>query len=132
MRKKIYCLIALLILAVHATAQVSSQNYVRTTTMLNADGGKRLDETVYYDGLGRPFQTLQKASENNVVKSRLATLQEYDALGREANSWLPIAPAADYTAPASFKSSAPGNYGNDAAPYSRPVYENSPLNRPTV
>ena len=131
MRKKIYCLIALLILAVHATAQVSSQNYVRTTTMLNADGGKRLDETVYYDGLGRPFQTLQKASENNVVKSRLATLQEYDALGREANSWLPIAPAADYTAPASFKSSAPGNYGNDAAPYSRPVYENSPLNRPT-
>lgn len=80
MRKKIYCLIALLILAVHATAQVSSQNYVRTTTMLNADGGKRLDETVYYDGLGRPFQTLQKASENNVVKSRLATLQEYDAL----------------------------------------------------
>ena len=99
--------------------------------MLNADGGKRLDETVYYDGLGRPFQTLQKASENNVVKSRLATLQEYDALGREANSWLPIAPAADYTAPASFKSSAPGNYGNDAAPYSRPVYENSPLNRPT-
>ena len=65
------------------------------------------------------------------MKSRLATLQEYDALGREANSWLPIAPAADYTAPASFKSSAPGNYGNDAAPYSRPVYENSPLNRPT-
>ena len=32
-------------------------------------------------------------------------------------------------APASFKSSAPGNYGNDSRPYGQPVYEASPLNR---
>ncbi|MCD8093132.1 MAG: RHS repeat-associated core domain-containing protein [Bacteroides sp.] len=129
MKKKIYCLIALMILAIHATAQVSTQNYVRTSTMLDGSGKNRVDAIVYYDGLGRPFQQLKKAVENDNVKIRIATLQEYDALGREANSWLPIVSSADYIAPATFKSNAPGNYGNDAAPYVRPVYEYSPLNR---
>ena len=61
--------------------------------------------------------------------SNLVTLQEYDVAGRAANSWLPIVSSAEYVAPASFKSSAPGNYGNDSRPYGQPVYEASPLNR---
>lgn len=129
MRQYIYCLIVLLILAVHASAQVSTKNYTCTKTMLDNEGKKYITNVVYYDGLGRPYQKLQKAIENNNVKSRLSTLQEYDAWGREANSWLPITSTTDYIEPASFKSSAPGNYNGDSAPYSRPVYETSPLNR---
>ena len=40
-----------------------------------------------------------------------------------------ITNAADYLAPATFKDDAPGNYGNDSYPYSRTVYESSPLDR---
>ena len=61
--------------------------------------------------------------------SNLVTLQEYDVAGRAVNSWLPIVSSAEYVAPAAFKSSAPGNYGNDSRPYGQPVYEASPLNR---
>ncbi len=69
---------------------------------------------------------MKKVTASN---SNLVTLQEYDVAGRAANSWLPIVSPDDYVAPSSFKSSAPGNYGNDSRPYSQPVYEASPLNR---
>lgn len=126
--KRKYILMALLCCStLTASAQVTTQNYVRTRTMLDDASGKYLDKIEYFDGLGRPFQTvLKKASGSG---SNLVTLQEYDVAGREANSWLPIASSSEYVSPATFKSSAPGNYGNDARPYSQPVYDASPLNR---
>ena len=60
-----------------------------------------------------------------------ATLQEYDTVGRESDSWLPISISGSYLAPTTFKSNAPGNYGSDARPYSQKVYESSPLDRLT-
>ena len=125
--KRKYIFIALLCSALPTIAQNINQNYVCTRTMLDETGGKYLDKVEYFDGLGRPFQTVLKKRATS--KSNLVTLQEYDAAGREANSWLPIASSAEYVAPASFKSSAPGNYGNDSRPYNQPVYEGSPLNR---
>ena len=112
-------------------AQVSTENYIRTRRMLNDTGSSYLDDIAYYDGLGRPFQTVQKAVKNgSPVNKNLATLQEYDATGREGNSWLPIPISSSvYLAPAAFKSSAPGKYSNDSRPYSQPFYEASPLNR---
>lgn len=113
------------------SAQVSTENYIRTRKMLNDTGNSYVDDIAYYDGLGRPFQTVRKAVKNgNFVNENLATLQEYDATGREGNSWLPISIGSSvYLAPAAFKSSAPGKYGNDNRPYSQPKYEASPLNR---
>ena len=112
-------------------AQVSTENYIRTRRMLNDTGSSYLDDIAYYDGLGRPFQTVQKAVKNgSPVNKNLATLQEYDATGREGNSWLPIPISSSvYLAPAAFKSSASGKYSNDSRPYSQPFYEASPLNR---
>lgn len=126
--KRKYILMALLCCTTLTTsAQIASQNYVRTRTMLDETAGKYMDKIEYFDGLGRPFQTvLKKASTSN---NNLITLQEYDVSGREANSWLPIASSAEYIDPTTFKSSAPGNYSNDSRPYSQPVYETSPLNR---
>ena len=125
--KRKYMFMALLCYALTTAAQDASHNYVRTRSMLDETGGKYLDKVEYFDGLGRPFQTvLKKVTASN---SNLVTLQEYDVAGRAANSWLPIVSSAEYVAPAAFKSSAPGNYGNDSRPYGQPVYEASPLNR---
>ena len=53
-------------------------------SMLDETGGKYLDKVEYFDGLGRPFQTvLKKVTASN---SNLVTLQEYDVAGRAANS----------------------------------------------
>ena len=127
-----FCLSLILLIAACAmSAQVGTPSYVLTRTMLNDIGNSYLDNITYYDGLGRPFQTVQKAVQaGNAVNKNLATLQEYDAVGRETNGWLPIPVTSSvYLAPASFKSGAPGKYGNDSRPYSQSVYEASPLNR---
>ena len=125
--KRKYMFMALLCYALTPGAQDPSHNYVRTRSMLDEMGGKYLDKVEYFDGLGRPFQTvLKKVTASN---SNLVTLQEYDVAGRAVNSWLPIVSSAEYVAPAAFKSSAPSNYGNDSRPYGQPVYEASPLNR---
>ena len=125
--KRKYMFMALLCYALTTAAQDASHNYVRTRSMLDEMGGKYLDKVEYFDGLGRPFQTVLK--KVTASSSNLVTLQEYDVAGRAVNSWLPIVSSAEYVAPAAFKSSAPGNYGNDSRPYSQPVYEASPLNR---
>ena len=125
--KRKYMFMALLCYALTTAAQDASHNYVRTRSMLDETGGKYLDKVEYFDGLGRPFQTVLK--KVTASSSNLVTLQEYDVAGRAANSWLPIVSSAEYVAPAAFKSSAPGNYGNDSRPYGQPVYEASPLNR---
>ena len=129
--KRFSIFLLLLIAACVMNAQVSTENYIRTRRMLNDTGSSYLDDIAYYDGLGRPFQTVQKAVKNgSLVNKNLATLQEYDATGREGNSWLPIPISSSvYLAPAAFKSSAPGKYSNDSRPYSQPFYEASPLNR---
>ena len=126
--KRIYTFIVLLGLYATVCAQVSTQNYVRTRTLLNESGSSYMDNVVYYDGLGRSFQTVQKGI-TPTDKKNLITLQEYDALGREGNAWLPVKSDSAYLQPATFKTHAPGSYSSDAYPYSRPVYESSPLNR---
>ena len=129
--KRFSIFLLLLIAACVMNAQVSTENYIRTRKMLNDTGSSYLDDIAYYDGLGRPFQTVKKAVKNgSPANKNLATLQEYDATGREGNSWLPIPiNSSVYLAPAAFKSSAPGKYSNDSRPYSQPFYEASPLNR---
>ncbi len=129
--KRIYLLLYLLLFqTMVGYAQDNSQNYILTRTMLKPDMKSYLSKVVYYDGLGRPFQTVNKAIENNNKKGvSLATLQEYDMAGRETKAWLPIVVPSDYLVPTSFKSSAPGSYDNDSRPYQEIVYETSPQNR---
>lgn len=132
--KRFSIFLLFLIVGCALNAQDDYRNYVLSRTMLNGTGTSYLDNITYYDGLGRPFQTVEKAVQSGLpVNKNLATLQEYDAAGREWNSWLPVfAGSSDYLAPASIKSSAPGNYDNDSRPYSQPVYKASPLNRLTA
>lgn len=85
--KRKYMFMALLCYALTTAAQDASHNYVRTRSMLDETGGKYLDKVEYFDGLGRPFQTVLK--KVTASSSNLVTLQEYDVAGRAANSWLP-------------------------------------------
>ena len=128
--RQIKLLIPLLFVTCALSAQVTDQNYVRTRMMLNESGNSFLDRIEYFDGLGRNIQTTLKGVTPS--KGNLITLQEYDALGRKGNAWLPVVTSSDYLAASSFKSSAPGNYGGDSRPYTQPVYEASPLNRVTA
>lgn len=71
--------------------QEATQNYIRTRVMLNESGSSYMDEIVYYDGLGRPFQTVQKGITPSLQS--LISLQEYDEVGRKGKSWLPVTSA---------------------------------------
>ncbi|MDR2927359.1 MAG: DUF6443 domain-containing protein, partial [Cytophagaceae bacterium] len=129
---KIKYIFLLLMVSAAATAslfpQSSDRNYIRTRTYTNESGTAYLDAIQYFDGLGRLVQTVQKGITPQ--QNDLVTLQEYDAFGREAAQWLPAKGAGNgaYTNPATVKANAGALYG-DASPFSKPVYEASPLNR---
>lgn len=137
----------------------TGQNYVLAITptqptsyVADLHSSEKLQTVQYYDGLGRPTQTVQvkaggagnTASELQTVEKDekltvmmggatpdLISLQEYDAFGRESNSWLPVAVLNNngaYANPTGIKTSASSVY-NDAAPSALPVYEASPLSR---
>ena len=98
---------------------------------MNNTGSSHVDDISYFDGLGRPFQSVNKTVQSNVTKQRLATLLEYDYYGRETNMWLPTPVMADYVEASTFRNTAVGSSGyNDSYPYSQSIYEASPLNRP--
>lgn len=88
-----------------------------------------LTQIQYFDGLGRPIQTIQRGI--TPTKSDLVTYQEYDPFGREERSWLPSVGAGNngaFMTLANVKTKANTTYGDSVA-YSKPVYEASPLNR---
>ncbi|MDH6382794.1 hypothetical protein M2451_004145, partial [Dysgonomonas sp. PFB1-18] len=112
----------------------SKYNYIHIRSYTKKDASDHIDIMNYYDGLGRPIQKVEWGITPRF--NDLVSLQEYDAFGRESNSWLPAAIAGNkgaYTAPATVMAAAKTTNTNngtaDQLPYSKPVYEASPLNR---
>ncbi len=106
------------------------QNYIQTRTYTNEFGTAYLDAIQYYDGLGRPIQTVQKGI--TPTGSDLATYQEYDGIGRKSNSWLPVVLPSNngaFVSLSTIKSNINVTYPYETKPYALPVYEASPLNR---
>ena len=109
--------------------QSSSQNYILTRTMLNDAGSSYMDKIDYYDGLGRPVETVMKKASPG--QKDMVTLQEYDTAGRPSHSYIPVpvtTTTGEYVAPATMKSTSNSFYG-DARGFEQTVYESSPLNR---
>ncbi|WP_299088829.1 DUF6443 domain-containing protein [uncultured Bacteroides sp.] len=130
--KRIYILIVLCILSGWVKGQVSgNQNYISTQTYITSDKQKSLEQIVYYDGLGRPVETVDKGVTPD--SKDLVSLQEYDQFGRESYSWLPAKSNGNgvYVDIASVKSGAQQLSGGDTRPYTMLVYEASPLKRMT-
>ena len=85
----------------------------------------------YYDYFGNPTVKVQHGF--SPYGDDLFTLQEYDGLNRASNRWLPVSRAntnGAYVSPGLLKDATKAFflYGNDANPYSRTVYDHSPLN----
>lgn len=82
----------LLVAALQATsllssmAQVSSENYVQTSTRISDTQMQSV--TQYYDGLGRPTEKVEHGVTSG--GENLVYLQEYDGLGRDLWAWLPV------------------------------------------
>ena len=120
-----------------ASSVSASQNYIQTKTYTADDGSRYMEAIQYFDGLGRPVQTVQRAI--TPLAADLVTYQEYDSFGREDRSWLPAVAAGNngaYMPLANYKAKAMTTYNSttyntvaDSVAYSRPVYEASPLNR---
>lgn len=109
-------------------SQSSSQNYVRTRTYTTETGTVYLDAIQYFDGLGRPNQAVQVGASPQ--KKDIISIQEYDAFGRESSAWLPGLSSGNgaFVNFDAVKTSAKSENA-DQAPFSKPVYEASPLNR---
>ncbi|WP_447642600.1 MULTISPECIES: DUF6443 domain-containing protein [Chitinophagaceae] len=139
-----------------ARAQSSANNYVAAWSANAPDtGAVRVTtrpakdvslEVRYFDGLGRPLQTVVRQGSLPTTGTGagtavdLVTPIEYDAFGRQAKSYLPYAAS---TADASYKTGAaaaqngfytggtsPVADGGGGYPYSQTDFELSPLDRP--
>lgn len=110
--------------ALPTKAQVPSENYVQTTERISDT--ESLTTTQYYDGLGRPYEKV----EHGITPGgdNLLWLQQYDGIGREWKTWLPVRSASGYESISSIASAAKSQY-KDSHAYSLINYDGSPLNR---
>jgi len=113
---------------------VKGQNYIYAKTyLLIGQGSDPVESIQYFDGLGRPLQTVQyKASptQKDVIQPYV-----YDQYGREVIQYLPYTE----TATGCFRNNWEDNqspfheniYGEDdgSKAYTQTLFENSPLNR---
>jgi RHS repeat-associated protein len=122
-------------------------NYIRdraiskpgVTDTVTSDGltdpGDVKQVTAYFDGLGRPLQTVAKQA--SPLQKDMVTYQVYDALGRESNRFLPYAAT---TSDGNYKTDPysdqsifnTGQFPTDHFYYGAVSFEPSPLNRPAL
>ncbi len=111
-------------------------NHRQTATLLKPTSGEgevkltsknSIIKNEYFDGLGRPFQTVQK--EITRKEADLVTYYEYDDTGRGYRTWLPTPIENNKGSFVSDFNNKAVSYYNDNNPYNESVYETSPLNR---
>jgi len=130
--KQIIYILCCLAVSLGLAAQTATKNYILTRTYTKDDGATSLDQIQYFDGLGRPIQTVQKAITPN--SADLVTYTEYDGIGRDSIQWLPTPKAGNngaFVDLSTFKTEAASQYGGSEKPYVTIKYEDSPLNRVT-
>ncbi len=120
----------------------ASINYIRTTVLrqeqtneANINSSQRIESVDYFDGLGRPVQSVAvQASPGNYD---IVTAMEYDKFGRDSIHYLPYEAGTQSGAYASdFKTAGVTFYGGSvsgresgSSPWNETFYEPSPLNR---
>ncbi|RWU09977.1 DUF6443 domain-containing protein [Pedobacter chitinilyticus] len=154
MMNKLYASALLMALGFTAQAQSpsSNQNYVMETTvkvpgkttvasLAGLPVGQANRTIQYFDGLGRPLQTVTWQGSSDGKKD-VVQVFEYDALGREAKKYLPYAEqtSADgsykpngFTNQSNYYKQVPTGWDGNAVktdyPFSITKFEPSPLNR---
>jgi len=146
--KKLLTLAIISFLGNSIYGQSTDENYVKTTTykaestLGTVIDDDKLESVTYYDGLGRPKQSVVRGGENG--DKEIVTPFVYDDMGRQAKEYLPYAKSVtvgaelDYTSNANiinslttyYTNTYPEDIGpNTPNPYSEKVFEPSPLNR---
>jgi RHS repeat-associated protein len=140
--------------AYNAGGQIPLVNYVRerdamgritdTVVYATAGYGDVKQTTGYFDGLGRPLQTVQQQITPGNNPADMVTPVVYDPFGREVYKYLPYVPSSGNTNDGSFKQSPftdQANFYQNVYPTQQPAYtgekvyysqtnfESSPLNR---
>ena len=140
---KHYILI-LLLLPLLVAGQSQSENYITTGTYTSPNGADKLTSVVYYDGLGRPKQTVTAKAGGQGQDVIIPAI--YDSYGRQPKDYLPYADAAqsssqsslDYRTNSTLITSLNSYYVQKFSselsvatpnPYSEKFYEPSPLCR---
>ncbi|MBW8362046.1 MAG: RHS repeat-associated core domain-containing protein, partial [Kaistella sp.] len=88
MKKFIYVLLLFVAYNVHSQNFTTSENYIYTKVNLTEDGSKKSETIQYFDGLGRPVQTI--AIKATPTGKDLVIPSVYDALGRQSKAYLPV------------------------------------------
>jgi hypothetical protein len=126
------------------TMLVSGTKDIATVRNLGVD--KRSQSIQYFDGLGRPIQSV--STQGSPTKNDIVQTIMYDAFGRESKKYLPvftntsdgwykeglIDAAGNYVNSPSFTNPYGNGLGDkiadDQRPYTETMFEPSPLNRP--
>jgi RHS repeat-associated protein len=125
------------LVSIELSAQSTNQNYIVNTapTVEVSEPSSLTDDNSnttiqYFDGLGRPSQTIQRAITPS--KADLVNGIEYDDFGRDYRHWLPGSVSANAGAYVpDFGTPAVNTNGGDTKPYATTEYDGSPLNRVT-
>jgi RHS repeat-associated protein len=120
------------------TTPTSTQAYV--LTQLPRDGSSVLPSATssflslqatiaYFDGLGRPAQTVQWRGAGDATADLASQTLSYDAYGRAVSSLLPSPTTASTGAYVPSLTATAQSFYSDSYPYGETTYEDSPLNR---
>ncbi|SEM93098.1 YD repeat-containing protein, partial [Chryseobacterium taichungense] len=117
-------------LSAQSISPTDTKNYIYTKNCLDADCVKKAETVQYFDGLGRPKQTIAiKASPS---QKDVVSHIEYDQYGRQSKSFLPVPQTG--TQNGAFYENALANatnpdiYGTEKI-YAEQIIENAPLTR---
>ena len=104
----------------------SGQNFIQTRTMTSPLGYRYIDKIDYYDGLGRPVETVLK--NGSKIGEDIVHSQEYDNVGRISKIWNPVPNNGNGNfINSATVSSIASTFYNDNAAYSKTVWPRSGL-----
>ncbi|UTX50274.1 DUF6443 domain-containing protein [Chryseobacterium sp. MA9] len=124
--KKYFSALALA-LSLSVFAQTTTENYVYSKVSLSEDGSKKSETIQYFDGLGRPKQTIQVKS--TPLGQDLVLPVTYDQLGRQTKSILPVPMATTNLGIQNVSEATANTYYGVPNAYSEQKLEASPLAR---
>ena len=108
----------------------SSRSYLRESRMLSADGLSSVEKLSYFDGIGRPVQTVY--SRFTPSGDDFVDFTDYNSCGLVWRQWLPIPVSGTNSA---FVNNLPvksAGVTGDKIPYLKTLYEQISLNRPSI
>ncbi|MCV9387439.1 RHS repeat-associated core domain-containing protein [Reichenbachiella ulvae] len=109
------------------------ENYVRSTQYRATNAGSAVVTEQYFDGLGRPTQTVAKSQ--SPTNKDIVSVVTYDDYGRQEKTYLPYTRTSAVGSDANWETNVDTFYDNmfgnneGSHAFSQSVYEPSPLNR---